>query len=244
MKWTKLDSIASTNSYISALIEAGQGGEDQVIIADYQDDGRGQGAHSWHSQKGKNLLMSILLHPAFLSASDQFQLSRLTSLALCDTLESEGLEPMIKWPNDILTNQGKIAGILIEHRIVGGKISHTIIGLGVNLNQLLFPEYPISATSFILEKGIKANPETMANRLVRRILTRYKMLEEGNGEEFMLEYQKRLYLINEPSSYIIEGNTFTGVIRGVNKFGELQVDISGELRTFGHQEIQFQLPNL
>ena len=205
MKWTKLDSIASTNSYISALIEAGQGGENQVITADYQDDGRGQGAHSWHSQKGKNLLMSILLHPAFLSASDQFQLSRLTSLAICDTLESEGLKPVIKWPNDILTSLGKIAGILIEHRIVGGKISHSTIGIGLNLNQLSFPEFPVRATSYIIEKGITANPDTMADRLVKKILMRYKMLEEGKGEEFLQEYQKRLYMINKPASYLIEG---------------------------------------
>lgn len=241
MKWTKLDSTASTNSYISALIKAGQGSECLVVITDYQENGRGQGAHAWHSQKRKNLLMSLLLHPAFLSASEQFQLSRLTSLAICDTLETEGIEPVIKWPNDILTNRGKIAGILIEHRIMGGNISHTIIGIGLNLNQSLFPDFPVRATSYILEKGIAAIPETMAEKLVEKILTRYKMLNDGEGEVLEREYLDRLYMIDKPALFMVEGNECQGLIRSVTKIGELQVEIDGKIETFGHQEISLKV---
>jgi len=168
IKWIKLDSIASTNSYITELMKVGKAKEELVVTADYQDTGKGQGDHLWQSNKGENLLMSILLHPAFLSASDQFQLSRLTSLAICDILASLDLEPVIKWPNDILTEWGKIAGILIEHAISGRAISHTIIGIGLNLNQSVFPEFPISATSVALEKGNTLSPYKIAEQLLKR----------------------------------------------------------------------------
>ena len=241
MKWTKLDSIASTNSHISALIQDGQGNDDLVITTDYQESGRGQGAHSWHSQKGKNLLMSLLLHPAFLSASEQFQLSRLTSLAICDTLEPEGIEPVIKWPNDILTNRGKIAGILIELRIVGGNISHTIIGIGLNLNQSVFPAFPVSATSLTLENGNIMDPNGIAETLIEKILSRYNLLKAGNGEVLEKEYLERLYMIDKPALFLVEGNEYPGLIRGVTKIGELQVEIDGEIKTFGHQEISVKV---
>ncbi len=114
--------------------------------------------------------MSLLLFPAFLSASRQFQLSRVTSLAICDTLQLENVNPVIKWPNDILTLRGKIAGILIEHGITGGNISHTIVGIGLNLNQSEFPAFPMNATSLFLETGIKSQLDALAEVLVEKIM--------------------------------------------------------------------------
>ena len=122
-----------------------------MVSVDYQYAGKGQGDHQWHSRPGENLLMSLLLFPAFLSASDQFYLSRVASLALIDTLKTLKLAPLIKWPNDILVNRRKLAGILIENGITGNKLSHSIIGIGMNLNQTEFPDFPLKATSVALE---------------------------------------------------------------------------------------------
>jgi len=240
VKWIKLDKAGSTNSYISELIKEGKGVEKLVVIAEYQEHGRGQGSHLWHSRKGENLLMSLLLYPAFLSASEQFQLSRVASLAICDTLESMGVEPVIKWPNDILASRGKIAGILIEHAISGGNLSYSIIGIGLNLNQLVFPDFPISATSLTLEKGITTDPNGMAETLLEKILDRYKLLKEGDGEVLEREYLDRLHMLNQPASFMVDGEEFAGMIRGVNNYGELLVEIEDRIQTFGHQEIKFR----
>ena len=142
-RWIKLNDVSSTNSYISTLLSQESAIDPIVVLADYQESGKGQGNHTWHSNRGENLLMSLLLFPAFLSASSQFCLSMVASLAITDTLDSLGIAAKIKWPNDILTKNGKIAGILIEHGISGKTISHSIIGIGLNLNQHAFPEFPV-----------------------------------------------------------------------------------------------------
>jgi len=142
-RWIKHDSVTSTNTLLFDLLKQQQAEEGTIVIADYQHGGRGLGDHSWISNRGENLLMSLLLFPAFLSASAQFHLSRVASLALCDTLETLGVDPVIKWPNDILTRKGKIAGILIENGISAGAISHTIMGIGLNLNQRSFPDFQV-----------------------------------------------------------------------------------------------------
>ena len=90
-QWIKHDRLTSTNSFISELLKQRDLKEGTVVIADYQYAGRGLGTHSWESRPGENLLMSMLFFPAFLSASHQFQLSRMVSLALCDLLKALGV---------------------------------------------------------------------------------------------------------------------------------------------------------
>jgi BirA family biotin operon repressor/biotin-[acetyl-CoA-carboxylase] ligase len=120
------------------MVRSGEAEEGLLIFADFQSRGRGQGDHSWQSRPGENLLMSLLLRPAFLSASDQFLLSILASVGICDYLREKGVHATVKWPNDILTSRGKIAGILIEHLIKGELLDTTILGIGLNINQAQF----------------------------------------------------------------------------------------------------------
>ena len=241
-QWIKLGSVSSTNSYISGLLAQGQVRDPLVVVADFQEAGRGQGSHSWHSREGQNLLMSLLLFPAFLSASDQFHLSRVVSLAICDTLESLDVTAVIKWPNDILTNKGKIAGILIEHGISGSKISHSILGIGLNLNQADFPEFPVPATSVVLECGLKVVPEEVARTLEQRIQDRYEGLEKGDTGRLELDYLDKLHLYNKEASFRSGDENFNGVIRGVNEFGELLVEKEGKLQSYCHGEIEVAAP--
>ncbi len=236
-RWIKLDKVASTNLHASSLLNGGRLKDEIIVVADYQDAGRGQGDHSWHSDPGKNLLMSLLLFPAFLSASSQFQLSRVASLAICDALDSLDMEPVIKWPNDILTPKGKIAGILIEHGIVGKNISHTIVGLGINVNQTDFPNFPVPATSISREKGITASLQTLAETVVDRIMVRYGELRNGQSAQLEQEFLDRLYLRDKPAIFKTREEKFQGIIRGVSNLGELQVERDGEIFTFSHGDI-------
>lgn len=238
-RWIKYDSLASSNSAISELLKQEKPDEGLVITTDYQEYGRGQGVNVWQSESGENLLMSLLLYPAFLSASSQFQLSMLVSLALCDLLDSLGASPQVKWPNDILSPRGKMAGILIEHGIMGGKLSHSIVGIGLNLNQSQFPDFPVAATSLYLDTGRKTHPEEIARMLLKHIIKRYDRLKEEGVAELETAYLERLFRAGELSGFTAAGEYFEGIIRGVNEFGELQVEKGGQMLTFGHGEISF-----
>ena len=240
-RWIKHDSLTSTSSFLSDLLKHQKLEEGLVVIADYQDAGRGQGEHSWLSTRGENLLMSLLLFPAFLSASRQFHLSRVASLALCDVLETLGIDTVIKWPNDILTARGKIAGILIEHSITAGTISRTIVGIGLNLNQTVFPHFPIAASSVRLETGKDVNVSDVGELVETSLMSRYHALKGGQTEQLEKDYLERLYKAGVPSLFNTGEESFEGCIRGVNDYGELMVEHEGEIRTFGHGAVHMEL---
>ena len=240
-RWIKHDSLTSTSSFLSDLLKHQKLEEGTVVIADYQDAGRGQGEHSWLSTRGENLLMSLLLFPAFLSASRQFHLSRVASLALCDALETLGIDAVIKWPNDILTARGKIAGILIEHSITAGTISRTIVGIGLNLNQTVFPHFPIAASSVRLETGKDVDVAGVGELVENCLMNRYQKLKKGSEESLEKDYMARLFMAGEPSLFTAGTEVFKGSIVGVSDFGELMVEQNGEIRTFGHGAISMEV---
>lgn len=240
-QWIKQNTLSSTNTFVSDLLKHQHLEEGTVVIADYQDAGKGLGDHSWLSKRGENLLMSMVLYPAFLSASRQFQLSKVVSLALCDALESLGLDAAIKWPNDILGKGGKIAGILIEHGILAGNISHTIVGIGLNLNQVEFPAFPLPASSLRLETGKESDIEVVGELVESRLIRRYYALKKGREEGLEQEYLEHLYLAGVPSVFRSAKEVFEGIIRGVNEFGELMVEHHGKIRAFGHGDISLDV---
>lgn len=240
-RWIKHDSLTSTSSYLSELLKHQNLEEGTVVIADYQDAGRGQGERSWESARGKNLLMSFLLFPAFLSASRQFHLSRMVSLALCDALGKLGVDTLIKWPNDILSSRGKIAGILIEHSITAGNISHTIAGIGLNLNQTLFPSFPVPASSVRLETGRDVDVVEVCELVETCLMSRYRALKEGKTDQLEKEYLDLLYKAGVPTLFKVGEEESEGIIRGVNDFGELMLELNGEIRSFGHGSVSMEL---
>jgi len=240
-RWIKHDSLTSTSSFLSDLLKHQTLEEGTVVITDYQDAGRGQGGHSWQSNRGENLLMSLLLYPAFLSASRQFHLSRVASLALCDALETLGIDTQIKWPNDVLSSKGKIAGILIEHSITAGNISSTVVGLGLNLNQTVFPSFPIVASSVRLETRQLVNVSDVGELVVNNLMNRYHSLRAGQTEQLERGYLERLYKAGLPTVFEAGEESFEGLIRGVNDYGELMVEHKGKIRIFGHGAISMKL---
>jgi BirA family biotin operon repressor/biotin-[acetyl-CoA-carboxylase] ligase len=242
IQWILHDRLASTNRLLWEMLKQEDLVEGLVVMADYQEAGRGYGGHSWHSRAGENLLMSLLLFPAFLSASHQFHLSMLISLAVCEVLDGQGAKSWVKWPNDILCKGGKVAGLLLEHGVSGGKLSHTIAGIGLNLNQREFPRFPHPASSLILETGRETVPREFAKLLVHRILDRYQKLREGEEQALEKEYLHRLYRLGEDSVFEAGGEVFEGKIKGVSPYGELQVEREGKLAAYGHGEISLKIP--
>jgi len=129
------DSLSSTNSTAWLMVREKELPEGTVISANFQTAGKGQHGNRWESERGKNLLFSIILYPSSVSPDEQFLISMSISLGICDFLKHFLSDIKIKWPNDIYVNGGKIAGILIENSIIGQTIEYTVAGIGININR-------------------------------------------------------------------------------------------------------------
>ena len=181
--WFNLHETESTNSFLHEQLMSEKLPEGSVVTADYQTKGRGQRGSSWQSEAGKNLLMSIVVYPDFLKASEAFVLSKCIALATCDLLADYSNQVRIKWPNDILIEGKKVAGILIENILRGADIYATIAGIGINFNQQVFEVGLNSATSVFINSGVKADTQINAVKLHENIEVYYQMLQQKKIEE-------------------------------------------------------------
>lgn len=132
-----LESTDSTNKELRKRLD--QSDNLSIIAAEMQYAGRGQGDHTWHSAPGLNLTFSILLRHRCLKASDALAVTSIMALGIRDYLHTKGIEPWIKWPNDIWVGDKKICGILVENCIHAGAIDFSIVGVGLDLNQTDWP---------------------------------------------------------------------------------------------------------
>ena len=153
-----LKEVESTNRYVKSHIQDLD--NLSVVSAICQTSGRGQGDHKWHSEAGMNLTFSILVKDPTVAPSDQASISRDIAESLVRLLEKHGIKAWIKPPNDIWVGDKKICGILIEHSLRGNHISWTIIGIGLNINQITFPEDLPNPTSMAIE-GSPADIESV-----------------------------------------------------------------------------------
>ena len=144
-----LEEVDSTNKYVREHIC--ELDNLSVVAALKQTAGKGQGDHKWHSEPEQNLLFSIVLKDPDMHASEQMRISDTTARSIAELLDIHGIEAWIKPPNDIWVDKKKICGILIEHSLIGSRISHTIIGVGLNVNQTIFPSDLPNPTSMSLE---------------------------------------------------------------------------------------------
>ena len=154
MNITWLDIVDSTNNEAKRQIKSLN--HMSVISSFHQTAGRGQRGNSWRSEKGMNLTFSIVIKYGAdgygdLNPSNQFLISKVTSLAVTEFLKRFGIDAQIKWPNDIYVKNKKIAGILIEHALQGNTMAYSIIGIGLNVNQLNFDSNLFNPTSIRLE---------------------------------------------------------------------------------------------
>ena len=144
-----LDKVDSTNEYARKHIESLD--NLSVVVAEEQFSGKGQRENQWHSEPGRNLTFSIVLKHPSIAASVQSIISDITAGSIVELLENHGIKAWIKPPNDIWVDKKKICGILIEHSLRGNRISWSIIGIGLNVNQTSFPDRLPNPTSMILE---------------------------------------------------------------------------------------------
>jgi len=162
-----LESVDSTNNYIAKYADEQKMAEGTVIMAKYQSKGKGRMGKHWKANANENLTFSFLLHPKKIDASQQFSLNKWVCSAICMWLQEMGLKPTIKLPNDIFIGEKKICGILIENTWIQSSIKRSIIGIGINLNQMEFEgDYAVEPTSILYETGNKTEPKDALNKLV------------------------------------------------------------------------------
>lgn len=169
----ELVSVESTNKTAAELIALSKAPHGTVILAQEQTAGRGQRGRNWHSTPGLDLTLSIVLEPSSLGAEDQFSLSKLAALAVYDVVHSIiPQRTMIKWPNDILVDRRKVAGILIECDLAGERVRHAIVGVGININSTHLPE-ELAATSLYVGSGYEQDRKTVLESLLAAFRERY-----------------------------------------------------------------------
>ena len=235
--YIKLDSIDSTNSYILSLQKTGVFKEGLVVTANYQSGGDGQRGKSWESNANANLLLSVVIEPR-ISISKQFEISKLVSLSICDLLTDLGLKPEIKWPNDILLSKQKVAGILMQNKLLGDLITHSIIGIGLNINQMHFKDYLPNATSLQLLLNKKFDVDKIKIKLLYFLSDRIEKYRRGQIQHE--EYLKRLYLKDQIAAFEIKGRKIMGIIKEVSQSGKLLIQIEEDKITeFENQTIKY-----
>ena len=230
---------ASTNSEAQKLILQNRASDGCTIITDFQTAGRGQRGNQWEAAPAENLMLSVVWQPTFLAATQQFRLSQAVALGLHDwatALLSPDPKLKLKWPNDLYYGDQKLGGILIENSLSGAKIQHSIIGIGLNINQQTFDVS--TATSLGRLTGRAYLREVLAARLLESLERRYLQLRAGQVGQLRQAYLATLYRYQETHGFEVGGRRVSGQIVGVEEDGRLAVAIAGELRRFGLQEIR------
>lgn len=223
MKLIKLDAIDSTNEFLKGLSNKQDVQNFTVVTAEKQLKGKGQMGAKWDSESGKNLIMSVLVKDFLFNHEDVFNLNVVISLAVIRTLKKYNLpELSIKWPNDIMSANKKIGGILIENSIKGAGTITSIAGLGLNVNQTEFQNLP-RASSLALICNAEFDKEEILFRIVseiEEIIANYSVKAPFLWEE----YTNGLFKIGIPTAFADENEVnFMGIIQGVSAQGKLQV---------------------
>jgi BirA family biotin operon repressor/biotin-[acetyl-CoA-carboxylase] ligase len=230
LKIIKLSAIDSTNTYLKKLGKRKFLEDGTIVFADTQSEGRGQMGAQWQSKTGQSLTFSIFKR---FKQLDIINISRITfgvSLGIKVALEKLQVPGIsIKWPNDIMSYQQKLCGILIENRLEKGIIESSVIGIGLNVNEMEFINLP-QATSMKLASGITFNRDEVLALVSAEVLSQLENIESTSSEFLKAEYEKELFRKNKITVFQDEeGLQFNGMIRGVSASGELLVEAEDEV---------------
>lgn len=231
-KYHYVNQVNSTNSYIKNLMPE----NGLVVYTGFQTAGRGMIDNKWESEPNKNLLCSILIEFDFIKIENQAYINMAVCIALQTVISNlTTINSFIKWPNDLYIENKKIAGILIENTIQGTVLKHTIIGIGININQLVFDNKNAVSLKNILNHELEI--VNVLKLLTQEINLMYQILKKGDFMQIVEKYNSLLYKKNESCSFVINNKEVKGIIKSVNNNGSLQVIINNQLREFAHKEI-------
>lgn len=238
-----LPETQSTNSYATDMLKNVNLPEGTIIHTANQTMGKGQRGGVWKADPASNLTTSVILKPTFLELKNQFFLYEILALACYDTmselLNSSQIDIKIKWPNDILINKRKIAGILIENNITNNRFNWSVAGVGINVNQLLFPE-EMRATSMRLVSGIPWEISRVMEQFCIKLEKYYLMLKTGHLEKIREIYLSRMIGIGTWMRFESSGNTIDYLVEGISDGGLLMLrGRSGVMKEVDVKEVKW-----
>ena len=232
-----VDKTESTNSLLRHLKANQKLSNGTVLLALEQTNGRGQKGNEWVTKPGLNITCSIYTKPDIVSQK-AFYLNMVSALAVRKTLSDLNIECEIKWPNDILVDGKKIAGILIENQLTGKRISNAIIGIGLNVNQTEFGN--INGTSIQLITKIHHEIEDILKQAYQYLDFYFDLLVQSNFALLDKHYLKHLYRLKEPAEFEDQDGKFLGEIVGINAVGHLTIKKNnGKVYHYDIQEIRY-----
>lgn len=230
----KLQRVDSTNNYAMQLVNEDEPQPGLTVVANEQTSGRGQRGNKWLAKAGENLLMSIVAEP-MVSADNQFSLSAAVAVSVADILKETGNEWTIniKWPNDIIVNNRKAGGILIENVFRGSSWSYTIIGIGLNVKQQEFPAELLHATSLYQAVPISYDLDQLMSRIRTRVLENIYSLSPL-GHDFLDKYNMYLFRKGMYQTFTDGASVWPACIESVDSKGHLLVIEDGSQRAYVH----------
>lgn len=240
MELIKLSATDSTNDYLKQLANKQLLQNYTVVATNQQRKGRGQMGSIWKSEPDKNLTFSVLLYDVLENIDSIFNLNIAVATAILDVLKNENIpELKIKWPNDIMSANKKVGGILIENNIKSATNIQSIIGIGINVNQRNFEGLP-QAASLCLATGQFYDCDELLAKIVKKLKQNVARLSDGNASEIWKEYTDSLFKKGVPMPFENQQKQrFMGIIQGVNQTGQLEVLLEDDsVQVYGIKEIQ------
>lgn len=240
----ELDSVDSTNNFAKQMLSNSRPAEGTVIVAREQFAGRGQMGNKWDTEGGKNITLSAVLYPEQLDAERQFFLNMAVALAVKDFCEFVlNDEVKIKWPNDIYYHDRKLGGILIENTISDSRITSSIAGIGINVNQYEFDgQLPNPASLIQIKKPAEAptyDLPKLVDELCSYLEKYYLQLRQQHYNFLDKGYTEALYRYQQTHEFKRGESIFKGEINGVAKDGKLIIHSGGKELRFGFKEVEY-----
>ncbi len=239
VKIIRLESVDSTNSWLAKHAPT-EDADITVVTAEYQTDGRGQGQNRWESEKGENLLFSILVHPVMVPLNRQFQLSMTEALALKEVLSDyvEGIT--LKWPNDVYWHDKKLSGTLIENMLGGGHVKNCIFGTGINVNQPRFSSDAPNPVSLRQILGHEVGRDDLLEKIVAAFEKYYALLCQGDYADISAMYMDALYRKHGFWKYRDADGVFDAALVEVEDDGHLVLrDKEGVVRSYAFKQVEY-----
>lgn len=234
-----LDALSSTNDYLKNLAARTEVPHGFYVSTDYQTSGRGQVGNRWVSDTGENILLSLLLKPPGLTLDQYFLLNMSVCLSIVDSLNHLHQGFLIKWPNDILFDGQKIAGVLIENQISGNNLRQAIVGIGINVNQRNLPtEFVPPPISMRRIMGRDIDRAYLGDLLFQRMNERYDQLL-SQPAVVASQYHQHLYGFQQTIRARVGGQDGELRIKKVAADGTLQTQWQGAERNFQFKEVSF-----
>ena len=235
MQIIKLDATDSTNDYLRQMMLDTTLTTPTVVWSMFQKKGKGQRGSVWTSPRGKNLMFSLYIPNLSRSADQLFSIHKIVSVCLADWLLSLQIPDIsVKWPNDILSGDKKLAGILVESSMQKSMAKSIIIGIGINVNQIQFPQLP-NATSMRLITAKTYNLNTLLLSVVPKLIEGLTLLRKDWDDA----YQQYLYGLNQNRRFVSGKYEFEGIIRSVSPGGKLVLETEIGEQLFEIKELQF-----